>query len=42
MEATFDELRKSDQPGGWESSTFKNGADALAAVLELVRLHQVG
>lgn len=41
MEATFDELRKSDQPGGWESSTFKNGADALAAVLELVRLHQV-
>ncbi|KAG2448971.1 hypothetical protein HYH02_005725 [Chlamydomonas schloesseri] len=43
MQEAFDELHKMDlaAAGQVDSCSFKNGADALAAVLELVRQHQV-
>ncbi|KXZ44199.1 hypothetical protein GPECTOR_71g560 [Gonium pectorale] len=43
MQEAFDELHRMDlaAAGQADSCAFKNGADALAAVLELVRLHQV-
>ena len=40
LERTFDELRKT-QTAGWDNSHFDSGADALASVLELVRIHGV-
>ena len=38
MERTFDDLKSSEE---WDSSSFVTGADALAAVLEHVRVHGV-
>lgn len=42
MEHTFEEIKRTDtEPGGWDATSFKNSADALASVLELVRIHKV-
>ncbi len=41
MERTFAELRKLDEGQTWDETQFNNGADTLAHVLELVRLHHV-
>jgi len=42
MQQTFDEIKRIDTEGlSWDSSCFRNSADALANVLELVRLYQV-
>jgi hypothetical protein len=42
MEATFQELKTANaSAGGWGGTSFDSGADALAAVLEHVRVHGV-
>lgn len=41
MEAAFDELRRLDEGASWEDTAFKNSADTLGHVLELVRQHKV-
>lgn len=41
MAATFDELRRVDEGASWGETQFRNSADTLAHVLELVRQYKV-
>jgi len=41
IEATFNELRRLDEGADWSDTAFKNGADTLGHILELVRQYKV-
>lgn len=41
LQATFDELRRLDEGAQWGDTAFRNSADTLGHVLEMVRLHKV-
>ncbi len=39
MAATFEELKRLDEGASWDDVAFRNSADTLAHVLELVSAH---